>query len=267
MKQKEYEGSCYIGVVGPDSIPILAATSIIQIERNEDDGVPQFIAATKGYVARQSIINNFLQSEHDFCLLLDHDMTFPADTLQKLRSHKLPFVSGYYMRRQFAPLYSVWFEPFSGEWPHKPFLREPERNKLHELGASGWGCMLVHREVIEETRKILKGEWDVIEDDMDVWPYDLAAVMRGEEQIRPLRGDKSDVVGSDIRFPFYAKAAGYTLYGDPEVRPAHITQYQLSPDDFSARSIGEITELQVGADAQIEKQRERLRQQLAAVTA
>ena len=264
---KEYSGSCFIGVVGPDSIPILAATSIIQIDRTEADGVPQFIAATKGYVARQEIINKFMESEHDFCLLLDHDMTFPKDTLTRLRSHKLPFVSGYYMRRQLQPIYSVWFEPFDGEWPHVPMLEEPERGRLHELGASGWGCMLLHKDVITETRKILKGEWDILEDDMDVWPYDLAAVMRGDEQIKPLRGDKSDVVGSDIRFPFYARHAGFPLYGDPDVRPAHITQYQLSPDDFGARSVSEIAQLKAHADEHIQKRRKQLREKKAAMMA
>jgi hypothetical protein len=265
---KEYEGTCYIGVVGPEVVPITAATSIIAIERNEDDGIPQFIAATKGFVARQTIINNFIASEHDFLLLLDHDMIFEPDTLSKLRAHKMPYVSGYYMRRQLNPLYSVWFEPFDGDWPFTPVLWEPERGMLHELGASGWGCILVHREVIEGTRKkVLKGEWDVLEDDMDVWPYDLEAVMKGEEQIRPLRADKGDIIGSDIRFPFYAKAAGYTLYGDPDVRPKHVAQYPISPDDFSGMSVGKLAELQHNAKKHIDTKKHELRERLQMVAA
>jgi len=234
----------------------------MQIERREDDGIPQFVTATKGYVSRQLIINNFMASEHDFLLLLDHDMIFAADTLERLRSHKLPFVSGYYMRRQFAPMYSVWFEPFSGAWPFAPFIREPERDTLHELGASGWGCILIHRDVIEGTKKILKGEPEVIEDDMDVWPYDLKKVIAGKEQIRPLRGVKDDAVGSDIRYPFYAKEAGWQLYGDPEVRPKHIVNYPLSPDDFSGQTIGNIAELQAGGRDHVAQARDRIQRAL-----
>ena len=260
---KEYEGSCYIGVVGSEVIPVLAVTSIIQITRREDDGVPQFVTATKGYVARQQVIDNFMQSKHDFLLLLDHDMIFEADTLEKLRAHKKPYVSGYYMRRQFGPMYSVWFEQFNGDWPHVPMLYEPERKRLHELGASGWGCILIHRDVIEETRdKVLNGEMDVIEDDMDVWPYDLKAVMAGNDQLRLLRGIKHDIVGSDIRYPFYAHAAGFQLYGDPEVRPKHIMQYPISPDDFGGLPVSQVAELQASAKIQIAEKRTEIRNAL-----
>lgn len=258
MNDKKYEGTCYIGVVGPETIPVLAVTSIMQMERRDGDGIPQFITATKGYVARQTLINNFMASEHDYILLLDHDMIFEKDTLERLRSHGLPYVTGYYMRRQFGPMYSVWFEPYSGEWPHMPFLHEPEKGRLYELGASGWGCILIHRDVIESTRKILKGEMDVIEDDMDVWPYDLAKVLNGEEQIKPLRGVKYECVGSDIRYPFYARAAGYTLMGDPDVRPKHLLQYPLSPDDYSGQTIGSVVEMMTGAVEHVQKQRDGL---------
>lgn len=263
---KEYTGTCYIGVVGSETIPVLAVTSIMKIARRDGDGVPQFVTATKGYVARQTLFDSFMASDHDFLLLLDHDMIFQDDTLERLRSHGLPYVSGYYMRRQFGPMYSVWFEPFSGEWPHMPILYEPERGKLHELGASGWGCILIHRDVITSTRKVLKGELDVIEDDMDVWPYDLAKVMAGKEKLKPLRG-VNDIVGSDIRYPFYAKAAGWTLYGDPDVRAKHLMQYPLTPDDFSGLTVGNVAELQAGARLQVAVQREEIQKALREVKA
>ena len=140
-------------------------------------------------------------------------------------------------------------------------MDEPERGKLHPLGASGWGCMLLHRDVVMATKPLLKGEQEILEDDLDVWPYDLPAVleaMRGlrwladteaespatlqkavtpfveilEREIRPLRGRK-DIVGSDIRYPFYAREAGHILMGDPDCRCKHMLDYPLSPDDFS----------------------------------
>ena len=206
------------------------------------DSPPYFFKGTKGYELRQMHFNKFIDSEHDFILLLDHDMTFPADTLKRLRAWGKPYISGYYMRRQFDPIAPIWFEDNpEDQWPAEPYVRDPERGRLHKLGGSGWGCVLIHREVIQNTRKLLKGELDVIEDDMDIWPYDLDTVFQALEtgdidtlrsEIRPLSYDKRPV-GSDIRFPFFAKQAGYQLWGDPDVRCGHILYYPLSPDDFT----------------------------------
>jgi len=181
MTDTHYTGSAYIGVVGPDEIPVDSVLSIMNIERRKGDATPLFMKATKGYEARQKHVDAFLVSQHDWLLLLDHDMIFEPDTLERLRSHGVPYVSGLYMRRRFAPMFSVWFEPFTGEWPLMPFTADPERGRLHELGASGWGCVLLHREVIEGTRPYLDGYQEVLEDAM----YDL-------------RGEK-DIIGSDIR--------------------------------------------------------------------
>lgn len=255
--------STYIGVTGGDVIPVSAALSIFAITRQPGDSIPQFGIGTKGYTTRQIHFNLFMESQHDAMLLLDHDMIFAPDTLERLRGHGRPFVSGYYLRRNHNPIAPVWNEPFSGQWPLVPWLTDPERGVLHRVGSSGWGCIYIEREVVVKTRAILRGEPDVIEDDMDVWPYDLAAVLRGEEQLRPLRGDKSIIIGSDIRYPFYALAAGYQLYGDPDVRPAHILDYPLSPDDFGGVSVSQVDALRRATMAHLADERAMLAEVLA----
>ena len=145
-----------------------------------------------------------------------------------------------------------------------------------------------------------KGEPFVLEDDMDVWPYDLArilAAMRGlrtlttetnalsletlrrsvdeytcvlEQEIRPLRVLKEHI-GSDIRFPFFAREAGYRLMGDPAVQPAHIVNYPLDPSDYEQgmMSDGKPTKALIDLKAKIGKDlranRARLREAQAAV--
>jgi len=232
MVDDYHYGTVYIGVVGPETDYAVCRDSIQNLERRQGDVPPRFVRATKGYEARENHIQYFLkETDSAFILLLDHDMIFEADTLERLRRHGRPFVTGLYMRRRYQPILPVWYHPFDGQWPMKPFTEPPERGRLHRLGASGWGCILIHRDVLVAMRPILKGEDYVIEDDMDVWPYDLKKVLAGEEKIRVLRG-LHDVVGSDLRFPFYAKVAGYQLWGDPDVRPTHMLNYPLSPDDF-----------------------------------
>lgn len=258
--EKRYTGTCYIGVVGPGNSPDVCLTSIVNIQKREGDEGPRFLNGTKGYVSRQILVDTFMESDHDFVLLLDHDMVYEPDTLEKLRSHELPFVSGYYLRRQASPIYSVWYHPFSGEWPHENFLDDPEQDRLYELGGSGWGCMLVHRDVFTETREnVLKGELDIIEDDMDVWPYDLGAVLRGEEELRPLRVVKDEIVGSDIRFPFYAAAAGFPLYGDASVRPRHMLNFELSPDEYSKLNDASLERMKENGRRSVEESRAILR--------
>jgi len=258
MAKKQYTGTCFIGAVGSDLEPGVCRDSIERITRRPGDEPPQFARGTKGYETRQTHINNFIDSRHDFLLMLDHDMIYLPDTLERLRQHQLPYVSGLYMRRSTQPMGYVWFRPFRA-WPMEPWAGEVKRGVLHKIGASGWGCILIHRDVILAVRELLHGEWEVLEDDMDVWPYDLVRVIGAikglqllvdekpalatlrpalaahtealEAEIKPLRADR-DQIGSDIRFPFFALQAGYQLFGDPDCRPGHIVHYPISPEDY-----------------------------------
>lgn len=256
---KEYTGTAYIGVVGPELDYAICRDSIEMLSLRHGDSAPVFARGTKGYESRQTHLNKFIESKHDFLLLLDADMVFAADTLERLRSHRLPYVSGLYMRRDYNPIAPIWYKPFTGQWPIEPWFAAIEKGKLHKIGASGWGCILVHREVVLAVRALLYGEWEVLEDDMDIWPYDLTQVMGAinglralvdgkpvmstlmpaleahtatlQRQIRPLRADR-DQIGSDLRFPFFALQAGYQLMGDPDVRPSHMLNYPLNPNDY-----------------------------------
>ena len=258
-KQKNnYTGSAYIGIVGPDAEYGICRDSIEAIARRSGDSALHYTRATKGYEARQWHINNFLDSHHDFIFMMDSDMVFPHDCLERLRSHGLPYISGFYMRRNFDTLAPVWYRPFKNDsFPVEPWIGLIEQGKLHKIGASGWGCILLHRAVILGVRELLKGEWEVLEDDMDVWPYDLGRIVGAinwmqhhidreimspiafqayidilREEIRPLRCDR-DRVGSDIRFPFFALQAGFQLYGDPAVSCGHIVNYPLSIAEYN----------------------------------
>ena len=263
---KRYDGSVYIGVAGPETDPGICRDSIHAIIQRPGDIGPNWCRATKGYEARQVHLDKMMESKADFILFLDHDMIFPADTLERLRNHGLPYVSGFYPRRDYHPVAPIWFHPYEGFWPIRPWLAPIPNGQLHPIGASGWGCILLHRDVIIAVRKVLHGERDIIEDDMDVWPYDLKAIMQAvhglraiadaqtvdpvwvrsvlfpaleanvgvlEKQIRPLRAD-NEVVGSDIRYPFYARAAGFQLMGDPDVSCGHLLNYPLSKIDWDS---------------------------------
>ncbi len=161
--------------------------------------------------------------------------------------HGKSFVTGYYLFRQVSPaLRPIWFQPPRGyAWPLPPVVEDPERGRLHELGASGWGCILLTRQCVEDTRRVLRGEPDVLEDDMDFWPYDVTAIVKAlhagdiatlRRELRPLRGNYAGggrMVGSDVRYAWFAREAGHPLYGDPDVRCGHVALYPVHPDDYS----------------------------------
>lgn len=290
-KKKRYEGSVYIGVVGPETEIGVCRDSILGIMRRATDSPPASIRATKGYEARQMHLDNFIASPHDFILMLDHDMVFPANTLERLLSHGLPYVSGEYMRRRFDPIAPVWFENApKGQPVFTPWTMPTPENAVYPIGANGWGCVLIHRDVVMAVRGLLKGEQEVLEDDMDLYPYDLARIMQAVrgikeladggkagpithpvalkefskmlcEEIRPLRGVK-DTVGSDIRFPFFAKLAGYQLYCDSGVRCEHVINYPLSPVDFAATPQEKIVELQANIRKGMIRERARIAKEL-----
>lgn len=256
----EYEGSVYIGVVGSEFELGTARDSIQAIERRYGDSQIYFARGTKGIETREAHLNKFLDSHHDFILMLDGDMYFPPDILEKLRRHKKPYVSGIYMRRQIDPITPIWFKP-GKPFPKELFLDFPDLTDgiLYELGASGWGCILMHRDVVLAVKGLLMGEPLVYEAPMELYPYDLGLIMSclnqlnklvaSEEsyeilrpaytayiealtdEIRPLRGLKTNI-GSDIRFPHYARLAGFKLYGDPNAQCGHYIQYPLSFSDY-----------------------------------
>jgi hypothetical protein len=264
-----YTGSCYVGVVGPENEIGACRDSIQRLILRPGDTGPYFVRATKGYEARQHHIDQFKKSAHDFILLLDHDQVFQPTTLEQLREHRRPFVSGYYMRRHYQPIIPVWYEypKKKDQFPLKPMVTVPEPGKLIRLGASGWGCILVHRSVFEAVTPLLKGEKEVLEDDMDIYPYDLPTILKAidagdmetiRREIRPLRWLKSDNIGSDIRFPFFARMAGIDLWGDPDVKTPHMLNYPLSPDDFSTLPAEALAQYAVEIDKADKEERERL---------
>ena len=82
MKQREYTGTVYVGVVGGDTESGECRDSIEKIYLRPGDEGPIFYRATKGYEARQLHLNNWIEKTvHPFMLLLDHDMVFPVDVL------------------------------------------------------------------------------------------------------------------------------------------------------------------------------------------
>jgi hypothetical protein len=237
LKHGYLDGTCYIGVASGENVLVEASNSAISMYRRPGDEGPYFGLGTKGVETRERHIEAFLRSRHSWLLFLDGDMPIPQDALERLRSHGLPCVSGYYTQRKTAQVRHIWFEDdptFS--WPMLPFRGEPERNRLYRLGATGFGIWLIHRCVFEEVRKLIKHEPFCLQHDMAVWPYDLKEVLAGRESLRPLRGQQAGEVGADVRLSFYIRQAGFEVWGDANVQCGHYVNYPLGLNDWRAQA-------------------------------
>ncbi len=229
---KRYDGTAYVGVAMGEFGITEAHNSLFLMARRAGDSDVIPIVATKGWEARQEHVERFQKGPHQWLLLLDGDMGIPPMLLERLRSHGLPCVSGHYLRRGFEPMKPIWYEDDPEfRWPMMPFRKTPEAGRLYRLGASGSGCWLIHREVIEAVEPMLKGETFFCDDPMTWWPHDVGAVLAGHEKLHVLRGRK-DRVGSDVRLSFFIRQAGYTIWGDPDASCGHFVQYPISLRDW-----------------------------------
>ena len=157
-----------------------------------------------GLAARKAQGTEFLhKKEFDAIAMLDLDMDFPADTLQKLRKHDLDMVTGHYYRRQLDPMVSIIETTPDGTWPYIPLLDVPHKG-LHEVASTGMGCVLIKRHVFEAVAAELPPR---------LHPFDNG----------PLEWltDSSINLGSDKRFFALARRLGFKLWFDAEVKCKH----------------------------------------------
>lgn len=253
--EKRYDGTAYIGVATSEFGITEAFCSINDMAIRPGDTAPVWRHGTKGWETRQDHVEAMLKSSHSWLLLLDGDMDIPPMLLERLRSHGLPCVSGHYLRRGWRPMTPIWYEDDPEfRWPMMPFRQTPEPGRMYRLGATGSGCWLIHREVLEKVAEILKGEPFFCDDPMTWWPYDIEAVAAGREKLRILRGRK-DRVGSDVRLGFFIRSAGYTIWGDPDVACGHFLSYPVGLRDWRLLSDADRKGFELGYEADLERLR------------
>jgi hypothetical protein len=187
--------------------------SFRSIQINKGDIAALHYGAT-GLTARKALCSEFLsKKEFDAIALMDLDMDFPVDTIQKLREHDLDMVTGHYYRRQYSPMVSIIDLITDDTWPHVPLLDVP-KSGLHEIASTGMGCVIIKRHVIEAVAETLPP----FEHPFDVGPL-------------PWLTDSHIHLGQDKRFFALARRLGYKLWLDADVRCKHALTVWMD-DDF-----------------------------------
>lgn len=143
----------------------------------------------------RNLIADWVVRGYDYLFSVDHDITFPRDTLTKLLSHDQDLVTGVY-RQRLEPQQLEVFEPFGGRMSAEDLYTKDW--KLMGIGGCGFGCVLVKKEV-------------------------FAGVGYPQFEYYPAL-DHNNTISEDTDFCKKAIAKGFKLWCDPSVRCGHIGQ-------------------------------------------
>ena len=141
----------------------------------------------------RNLIADWVVRDFDYLFSVDHDITFPPDTLKKLLAHDQDLVSGVY-RQRLEPQQLEIYEPWGGRMLAEDLYSKNWR--LIGIGGCGFGCVLVKKEVLE-------------------------GVGYPQFEYHPAL-DHGNTISEDTDFCKKAIVKGFKLWCDPSVRCGHI---------------------------------------------
>ena len=180
---------------------------MMELDRPEGTGYAQ-IKNTLVYFARNTIAQNAVKMGFDRVMWFDSDVTFPADTIERLIRDMdgRDYVSGLYVMRNGTNkpvIYSDIQYKVDGETVTTGgiMMTDYPKDSLFEVAGSGFGCVMTSGRLLKEM------------------------VDRYGAPFTPLIG-----LGEDLSFCIRAKQAGYKMYCDSRIRCGHIGTIQYKPE-------------------------------------
>ncbi len=183
---------------------------------------------------RNKAVRVFLeQTDADWLWFIDTDQGFRGDILKQLLASadpvERPIVSALIMAARaeghglpVSPA-CVAMQEVEGTPQLVQYFGVPNERHWH-VGASGTGCILIHRSVLEAIGEQHKDS---------PWPwFEYLAWKRPD----PVTGDiVPDVMGEDYAFSLKARALGYPVIVDTRIECSHIKKRTLTSRDFYAQ--------------------------------
>lgn len=144
----------FIAVPSMDYVAAGFAQSLATLNKPAGECAISFVCGSLIYDARNKLAAQAIKMEADYVMWFDSDMVFQGDTLLRLlktmEEQDADIVSGLYFRRS-SPYTPVAFQTFDivnneSVWTNY----EGELSGVHEVGAVGFGCVLMKSDVIFE---------------------------------------------------------------------------------------------------------------------
>jgi len=162
-----------------------------------------FVQNSLVYQARDSIADAFLKSGHDALVMIDSDMTFHHEAVDRLAAFDKPFVTAKAFKR--VPPYQPCFYTKVDRNPEtgRAELQVPiqyQTNSLLEIEGAGMACVFIKREVFDNIEA----------------PY----------------FDPQPGLGEDLTFCYKVKQAGIPMYCDTGMQFGHVGNMEFGEEHF-----------------------------------
>jgi len=173
--------------------------------------------------SRNLLIQDFLARGAEWLFMVDTDMSFPRDTLQRLlataakQAPERPIAVSavnYAWDANTAELTPVTllYDPVEDRYLGSDLY--PDDGKPFRIDATGPACMVVHRKILEDIKELN-------ETPPSYWFYDLC--------------QDGWFTGNDLTFCDRLRRAGYELWVDPEVTTGHVKSITFDKRMYRAR--------------------------------
>ena len=189
--------SLFIAIPSYKFINVEAVHCMFSLLSTTDDGRTLALHGGEGFVgrARNQICSRFLESDFDELLMIDSDILYTPQNVDRIASHDVPIVAGFYPKK--APGKTVWVAN------HLNKNEKVDENGLIKVETIGTGFIKIQRWVLERMRdKGVAARYIV--DGTDIVEYEFF----------PFRVVKGRLRSEDWAFCDNAHELGIPVYGD-----------------------------------------------------
>ena len=199
------------------------------------DGGGQIMLGTTNVAhGRNQIVRKFLDdTTADWLWFIDTDMAFPPDTLERLLESadpvKRPILGALcfsVLRGDEQEIVPTLYTLTDDDPPMPCRLMDLPAPGIHQYSATGTGCLLIHRRVLESVEKA-RPHPDAPTWGETSWPW-----FRWTDWAGP---DGPDVMGEDLTFCFRAGAAGFPIHVDTRIEVGHVKPQTVGVDTYHAQ--------------------------------
>lgn len=211
-------GFCHTGTVYTPFMLSILAWERYEVQTN--GRLPAYSAVKHVIIgeSRNQLARQFLDTDSEWLWVLDPDIQFQPDTLDRLLAvadpQQAPIVAAAYWNEYDGGKRCLTWHAATKEGLR--LFRKLPGEQVIVLGSCGMGCTLIHRSVFEKLQKKFRH---------DPWPW------FGHDVIQTSNG--TERAGEDVTFCVRARKAGFRVVGHCGVTVEHYKPHQMAHGEVS----------------------------------